>query len=693
MRRTLLLIAFFGGFPLRLSGADQPDAKTREAWRNMSRLGSGFVVWESNRTGRWRLWRRELDGSGLRRISPEEAGRDHYCPHLSPNGRALAYLSYPAGSDTYQEKEPKGGVPLYLMSPDGSGKKQLTASARAYSEDRAVVWLDNDHLIYIDGDGFTRQMDVRNGKSSKVTQKGQTGQNFGHGFLINATRTHATTGDPTFSLYDAAHSRIIGQSALGGCQPYFSHDGKWGFWMGGAGGPINRIDLRSRHVTPILNLNDARMPKARSYLYFPMVSRDGRMFACAASPNQHDHFTADYDIFVARMDPKTLDLISNPVRYSFHPGCDRFPDVFLSGSKRAEPQVAAAKSAASPADKAKAWPSDRTGLVYVFETADKPNQISLPDGRPARSYTTHPRGRGRLDHNHAMVLAGGSFLADAADGDLLAACRRSNELTIEALVRPDRLDQSGPARIISFSSSAYSRNFTLGQERDKLIVRIRTPRSGDNGVNPETAVGTLATTAPVHVTVTYRPGELVTYLNGKEVYRGESLQGDFSNWAPHHLLFGDEFDGNRDWAGTLEGVAIYNRALQATEIERNGAILREKLRTRKPVAQVRVEAKLVARSAVPSLKEIKPYREALMVSRYRVTKVLRGDLKDREILVAQWALLDGRAQGVTSLKPGASSRLVLEPFDANPQLKRHVCKDGFDSERELLLPRYYDATP
>ena len=145
-------------------------------------------------------------------------------------------------------------MPLYLMQADGSGNKPLTGSARAYSEDRAAVWLDNDHLVYIDGEGFTRQMDVRNGKSSKVTEKGQSGQSFGHGFLINAARTHATTGDPTFSLYDASHSRITGQNALGGCQPYFSHDGKWGFWMGGAGGPINRIDLKSRQVSPILNV-------------------------------------------------------------------------------------------------------------------------------------------------------------------------------------------------------------------------------------------------------------------------------------------------------------------------------------------------------------------------------------------------------------------------------------------------------
>ena len=58
------------------------------------------------------------------------------------------------------------------------------------------------------------------------------------------------------------------------------------------------------------------------------------------------------------------------------------------------------------------WPSNREGLVYLFETADKPNQVPSADGRPERGYAIRPRGRARLDHNYAMVLAGGSFLAE-----------------------------------------------------------------------------------------------------------------------------------------------------------------------------------------------------------------------------------------------------------------------------------------
>ncbi len=390
MRKSLPLILLAACCMPGLTLADAPDAKTRAGWKMMSQLGQGFVVWESNRTGRWRIWRRELDGSGLRRISPEEAGRDHFCPHLSPDGTRLVYLSYPAGSDTYQDKAPKGGVPLYLIKSDGTGNTRLTGSARGYSEDRAAVWLDNDHLVYIDGDGFTRQFDLGSGKSVRLTEKSVSGQGFGHGYLINATRTHATTGVPTFSLYDGSHSRITQQKAEGGCQPYFSHDGRWGFWMGGGGGPINRINLKTRQVSPILKANDPRMPKNRHYLYFPMVSRDGRMFACGASPNQHDHFKSDYDIFVSRMNPETLEIVGEPVRYSFDPGCDRFPDVFLAPSKHVE-QASASKPRKVSVDKNSTWPMKREGLVFLFETVDKPNLVPAAPGRPERAYALKSR--------------------------------------------------------------------------------------------------------------------------------------------------------------------------------------------------------------------------------------------------------------------------------------------------------------
>ena len=82
--------------------AETPDAEAawRPRWKELSRRGGGFVVWESNRSGAWRIWHRKLDGSDLRRLTPDEKGRDHFCAHIRPDGKKLVYLSYPSGRKT-----------------------------------------------------------------------------------------------------------------------------------------------------------------------------------------------------------------------------------------------------------------------------------------------------------------------------------------------------------------------------------------------------------------------------------------------------------------------------------------------------------------------------------------------------------------------------------------------------------------
>ena len=103
---------------------DSP-ADWAERWQQMGKLGRGFVVWESNRTGRWRIWYRDLDGSGLRQLSPEEEGRDHFAPHISPDGTHLVYLSYPTPRNAYKSiPEPCIGA---ASSPAHRGRERSRA--------------------------------------------------------------------------------------------------------------------------------------------------------------------------------------------------------------------------------------------------------------------------------------------------------------------------------------------------------------------------------------------------------------------------------------------------------------------------------------------------------------------------------------------------------------------------------------
>jgi hypothetical protein len=289
--------------------------------KTMGRLGSGFVVWERFNNNKWQIWIKKLTGGKETRLVPDERGFDHFCPKISPDGRLLSYMSYPTGSTAYNAG--KTGT-LWVMQINNRKRRLIAKEARSYAEDRAVTWLDNSRLCFIDGEGYTMECNLDTGLSRRLVKRPHDS----FGYLVSADLRHATTGTPEFALYDAQGEVVRNQQSMTGCQPYFTQDGRWGYWMGGAGGPLNKMNLATREAGPVLEKDDARLNGKRNYIYFPMVSPCQRLLAFAASPDRHDHFEADYDIYIAHIDPERFEVIGNPVRYTKFKGCDRYPDVF-----------------------------------------------------------------------------------------------------------------------------------------------------------------------------------------------------------------------------------------------------------------------------------------------------------------------------------------------------------------------------
>ncbi|GIX08127.1 MAG: hypothetical protein KatS3mg115_2530 [Candidatus Poribacteria bacterium] len=332
------------------------------------------------------------------------------------------------------------------------------------------------------------------------------------------------------------------------------------------------------------------------------------------------------------------------------------------------------------------WPRTQEGLLFAWQTGDQPNQVPDPETGGLKAFPIKPRGRAHLNHDFAMRLAYGAYLVEGADEWLLRRLKATHQLTLEALVWPDHLENSGPARIVTFSSDPGSRNFTLGQEKNRLIFRLRTPQTGPNGTNPEITLGPVSDRMPTHVVITYRPGKLIAYFNGEKVLESEQVQGDFSNWERHHFLFGDEWSGQRDWHGTLEGVALFDRVLSAEEVRAEYEAYRKILLSRPIIPQIEVEAELIAASRIPTLQEISPYREALVVNEYRVLKAFFGDPRLERIRVVHWALMDGQTLEVPQ-RPGQRVRLRLEPYEQNRQLEGFYTSDTL--ELDFDAPLFY----
>jgi VanZ family protein len=90
----------------------------------------------------------------------------------------------------------------------------------------------------------------------------------------------------------------------------------------------------------------------------------------------------------------------------------------------------------------------------------------------------------------------------------------SSQFTLIAKVAAAHTEQFGPARIISFSADPVQRNFTLGQEGDDLIFRLRTPSTGSNGTPDMIVRDVFATTHQKNLVISYSGTALRVFVDG-----------------------------------------------------------------------------------------------------------------------------------------------------------------------------------
>ena len=150
---------------------------------------------------------------------------------------------------------------------------------------------------------------------------------------------------------------------------------------------------------------------------------------------------------------------------------------------------------------------------------------------------------------------------------LVQACNATNQISIEAWIKPANLSQIGPSRIVSLSSNPYYRNFTLGQEGSEYEVRLRTTTTSENGTPAIVSSTNAVETKITHVVYTRNSdGETFLYVDGRKIINTQ-IAGELSNWDDGlRLMLGNEMTSDRPWLGDYYWVAIYNRALQEGEV-------------------------------------------------------------------------------------------------------------------------------
>lgn len=154
--------------------------------------------------------------------------------------------------------------------------------------------------------------------------------------------------------------------------------------------------------------------------------------------------------------------------------------------------------------------------------------------------------------------------------DLITA---TGEFSIEAWVTPNNVVQEGPARIISYSSGADERNFTLGQTQYNYDFMLRSEQTSING---QPALSTpdadeVLQASQQHIVLTYSAttGRRI-YVNGRLIEITDEQISPLSSWdSSFALILGREANNDHIWQGNVRLLAIYNTMLEANQIQQN----------------------------------------------------------------------------------------------------------------------------
>jgi hypothetical protein len=114
-------------------------------------------------------------------------------------------------------------------------------------------------------------------------------------------------------------------------------------------------------------------------------------------------------------------------------------------------------------------------LAHGIPSVDQANGVSGSCGSPILEL--HPSASTETPY-------GSPLLSRQDELRLYDTLTKQNKLTLLVWLRSSSLVQRGPARIVTYSRDASSRNFTLGQIDNTLTFRLRTPASGGNGTDP-----------------------------------------------------------------------------------------------------------------------------------------------------------------------------------------------------------------
>ena len=149
-----------------------------------------------------------------------------------------------------------------------------------------------------------------------------------------------------------------------------------------------------------------------------------------------------------------------------------------------------------------------------------------------------------------IALDESSWIATARPVDYLTeAVNDSRQFAVALTVTPARLEQQGPARILTISKDPFHRNLTVGQSGTGLVVRWRSFLTGGNGSSPEMLFPAVFSSQT--------PQRLVISCGGARIGLYRTGQVSSTHVLGPEVAFMAALKDNRDWLFSPESETLW----------------------------------------------------------------------------------------------------------------------------------------
>jgi VanZ family protein len=142
--------------------------------------------------------------------------------------------------------------------------------------------------------------------------------------------------------------------------------------------------------------------------------------------------------------------------------------------------------------------------------------------------------------------------------------------TMELWLEPGQVPPTDLFDILTIDDGVVPSGIVLFQWKTELLLRIRdrASRRGFREVGPS---GVLTEQTPCFINLTVAPSGTTFYSNGSRLshYPGFTVPNSRLNGR---LILGNAAEGKHPWRGNLFGLAIFNRALDASEVAQHYAL-------------------------------------------------------------------------------------------------------------------------